>query len=520
MISRLCVLTAGSFFLAFLCLRRVRERILAATALGARPLPGWRKTVSAVCRRDSLKRIAITLFLLLVVIALRHIALPGIDRAALDAAFRESMKNYTHVAPDTVRSFPVSRISIGALGIMPFLSATTLMVLAGLLVPPFRRLAAANPAARHRVWYGVAVITVFVTCIQAWFFSQALLSPTPLGFPAWTPVVKWSPVQFGISTMVCLTLGTLILVLCTRWIGRYGTGHGVVLYLLVDILSRLPDMARQIPHAVRFSGASHSSLLFCAITAAATFAFAFVCLRLSRRVSLKTEDGEAIVVDIPLSFCGLLPYLYAMGMAAYAAQWLGLWNPVFRSVPPRFAMGAVIVVPLTVLYSRFLFRSRLGVKRLTVNGNAIDKSAAGRELRRASVQCALLWGIAALVCKQMPAAMADGFGIPYLLSGLPYFVASAAVLGLIQFVSRYGEGLKVVYTHSEPLEMICARAHLARNGIQADIHDDDVYGPLHGHFIGPLATRRLLVSPEDYARAANLLEEYNMCKAILPRGDN
>ena len=503
------------FLAIFLCSKQVRERVLRTAKLHIKPLPTCRETITTICRGDVLRRIIVTLLLLTPAIFLGYVILPGIDRATMLEALDAILDNNPQVVTSYTSTSLIHRFSIASLGMMPFISANAFTVLAGLLIPPLRRRAAVSQAVRRRVGYSVLIITACVCCLQAWFLSQTFRNPVVLGFSSLESFLRWPELCFALSTMACLTLGTLLMVLCAKGINKYGMGHGVTLFLLLNSLSKLPEITRQVINVARSPAVPHASLALWAITAIATFAFAFICLRLSRTVSLGGE-GEVgpIRIDIPLSLCGLFPFTFAMATAATSVLCLRHLAPLFHRIMPPFLIGTIVLIPLTVLYSRILFRSRVAVARLGMDDAGINRADAGRQISKALIGTAVVWSLVVIIVRQVPLLFSAGLNIPYLTISLPYLLAPIALLGLLQSLSRHARRMMAVYSHTEPLEMICARAYLAQNGIEASIHDEDIYGALSGYFIGTLANKELYVTHDDVSRAADLLEEYNMRKAV------
>lgn len=142
-----------------------------------------------------------------------------------------------------------SRASIFALGVMPYISASIFMQLAGIVVPQIAKLQK-EESGRRKLNQWTRYLTVIVTAFQASAYVTYLLNQSGGAI-----VQEYQGVLFWLSTTVVLTAGTLFVMWLGERITDKGIGNGVSLLIMVGILARLPDSLVQEFAAKNLGGA-------------------------------------------------------------------------------------------------------------------------------------------------------------------------------------------------------------------------------------------------------------------------
>jgi len=133
-----------------------------------------------------------------------------------------------------------SRASIFALGVMPYISASIFMQLAGIVVPQVAKMQR-EESGRRTINQYTRYITVVVTAFQASAYVAYLRTPQYAN--ALAP--EYSVFMFWLSTVVVLTAGTLFVMWMGEKITDKGIGNGTSLIIMVGILARLPQSLMQ-----------------------------------------------------------------------------------------------------------------------------------------------------------------------------------------------------------------------------------------------------------------------------------
>jgi len=175
-------------------------------------------------------RILFTLAMILVYRVGCYIVLPGMNPNALttDQA-QEGLLGLINMFAGGA----FSNASIFALGVMPYISASIFMQLAGIVVPQFAKMQK-EESGRNKMNQYTRYLTIIVTVFQASAYIAYLRTQTGPG-----AIVMDGPL-FYISTIIILTAGTLFVMYLGEKITDKGIGNGVSLMIMVGILARLP----------------------------------------------------------------------------------------------------------------------------------------------------------------------------------------------------------------------------------------------------------------------------------------
>src|SRR5690606_7209981 len=177
------------------------------------------------------KRILFTLLLILVYRVGCYITLPGIDPNML---LLEGSKEGLLGILNMFAGGAFSRASIFALGVMPYISASIFMQLAGIVVPQIAKLQK-EESGRRKINQYTRYLTVLVTAFQASAYVAYLQNQT-----GGAVVPDFNPFLFWLSTVVVLTAGTLFVMWLGEKITDKGIGNGISLLIMVGIIARLP----------------------------------------------------------------------------------------------------------------------------------------------------------------------------------------------------------------------------------------------------------------------------------------
>jgi preprotein translocase subunit SecY len=187
-------------------------------------------TIKNIWRIEELrKRILITLGLLLVYRIGSFIVLPGVNSAALGSGSTGGSGLVDLLSIFTGGAF--TRASIFALGVMPYISASIIIQLAGIAVPTVQKMQR-EESGRRRLNQWTRYITIIICMFQApgYILTYVDADARPVNDAMWMPV----------STII-LTCSTLFVMWLGERITERGLGNGVSLIIMIGILARLPE---------------------------------------------------------------------------------------------------------------------------------------------------------------------------------------------------------------------------------------------------------------------------------------
>ena len=185
-------------------------------------------TLSNIWKIQELKeRILFTLLILLVYRFVSHVVLPGVDPTALGANEKSGILGIL----DMFAGGSFSRVSILALGVMPYISASIVVQLLGIAVPSFQKMQKEGESGRKKMNQITRYLTVAITIVQSVGYvktqvpAEAILLPNTL---------------FLVLSTFVLTAGTLFVMWLGEKITDKGIGNGTSLIIMVGIIARLP----------------------------------------------------------------------------------------------------------------------------------------------------------------------------------------------------------------------------------------------------------------------------------------
>ncbi len=181
---------------------------------------------------DLRKKVIFTIIMCAVARVGTHIPAPGINAAALNMGDNSLMKML-----DMFSGGAFAKVSIFALGVMPYINASIVMQLLTVIVPQLEEIKKEGDSGQQKIIQWTRYLTIGVAIIQGigmsvWLQSQGL-------------VVIESSVLFTIILVTVLTAGTVFLMWLGEQITVYGIGNGISLLIFVGIVARMPQATFQ-----------------------------------------------------------------------------------------------------------------------------------------------------------------------------------------------------------------------------------------------------------------------------------
>ena len=259
------------------------------------------------------KRLWFTLGALIVFRLVSFVPLPGIDQQALAAMFTRTHGGVL----DLFNSFSggaLERMSLIALGVTPYITASIIVQLLTSLVPSFMALKKEGESGRKTLNQYTRYGTVFLTAVQGYGIARALESQSLVLDPG---------LFFQASTVITLIGGTMFLMWLGEQITSRGIGNGVSLIIMAGIVSRLPISIGNLFEQGRTGAISPALILLIVVVALA--AIAFICLmeRAQRRILIQYPkrqvgtrqfQGDSSHLPLKLNTSGVIPPIFASSL--------------------------------------------------------------------------------------------------------------------------------------------------------------------------------------------------------------
>ena len=184
------------------------------------------------------QRILYTLALLVIVRIGAHITLPGVDASLVTQAMSKGTTDNLFGLYDLFVGGAFKNAAVFALGIMPYISASIIIQLAGAVVPYFQKLQREGEEGRKKITQLTRYGTVLISAFQAWGTAIHIVNTQANG----VSIVPLQVQGFGFmaSSIVFLVAGTIFMMWIGEQITEKGIGNGISLIIFINIINRFP----------------------------------------------------------------------------------------------------------------------------------------------------------------------------------------------------------------------------------------------------------------------------------------
>lgn len=303
------------------------------------------------------KRILFT-FLMLVVYRLgAHIPTPGINGDAL-AAFFAQMQGTILGLFDMFSGGALERLSIFALGIMPYISSSIIFQLLTVVVPYLHKLSKEGEAGRKKITQYTRYGTVALSIIQGIGISFGLEKMTGPAGELVVPHPGWS---FRIMAVITLTAGTAFIMWLGEQITERGIGNGISLIIFAGIVVRMPSAAVNTLKLVRTGEFPVLLVLVLIAMMVAVVGFIIFMERGQRKIPVqyakrvvgrKVFGGQSTHLPLKVNSSGVIPAIFASSIIMFPAT-----IAQFSTVPFMQSVAAALTPgnwPHELLYVGFI----------------------------------------------------------------------------------------------------------------------------------------------------------------------
>ena len=189
------------------------------------------------------QRLWFTLGALIVFRLLSFVPLPGIDPVALNALYANNAQGGVLDIFNTFSGGSLQRMSLIALGVMPYITASIVVQLAAALSPTLAAIKKEGEAGRKKLNQYTRYGTVFLTAIQGYFLAAGLET---LAASSGLQAVVEPGIMFRVVAVISLVGGTMFLMWLGEQITSRGIGNGISLIIMAGIIAQIPKLIGQL----------------------------------------------------------------------------------------------------------------------------------------------------------------------------------------------------------------------------------------------------------------------------------
>jgi preprotein translocase subunit SecY len=289
---------------------------------------------------DLRKRVLYTLGLLAVYRVGHHITIPGVDNNAV-LQFAESLKNTMFGLYDMFSGGSLSRMTIFALGIMPYISASIILQLLTVVWPYLEKLSKEGELGRRKITQYTRYGTIVLSVVQAIGIAIFLEKNTA---PGGYHLVSYPGWGFRLMTVLTLTTGTCFVMWLGEQITERGIGNGMSLIIYAGIVVNFPRAIMQTFDQMRTGQIGLIRILFLLVMMVAVIAAIIFVERGQRRVTVqyakrvvgrRMYGGSSTHIPLKVNTSGVIPVIFASSILAFPATiaqaFPGRWSDAFTT---------------------------------------------------------------------------------------------------------------------------------------------------------------------------------------------
>jgi preprotein translocase subunit SecY len=270
------------------------------------------------------RRISMTLILLAVYRIGAHVPTPGINSEALAAFFRAAQGTLLGLF-DMFSGGALRQLSVFALGIMPYISASIILQLLTVVIPHLERLSKEGEAGRRKITQYTRYGTVVLSIIQGFGIAAGLES---MSAPGGETVVLHAGWAFRLITVITLTAGTAFIMWLGEQITEHGIGNGISLIIFAGIVAGIPNAFVSTMRLLQAGEMSIFIVLLLLITMVVVVAFIIFMERGQRRIPVqyakrvvgrRVYGGQNTHIPLKINTSGVIPPIFASSIIMFPA---------------------------------------------------------------------------------------------------------------------------------------------------------------------------------------------------------
>lgn len=402
------------------------------------------------------RKVLFTFFLLATCRIGIHIPVPGVDSQAM-ADFFASMKGTLFGLFDMFTGGGLSNLSILALGIMPYISASIIIQLLTVVSPELKRLSKEEGAAgRKKITQYTRYGTVLIAAIQGFGIAMGIEN---MSSPTGAPVVLAAGWGFRLTAVITLVAGTVLLMWLGEQITEYGVGNGISLIIFAGIVAMLPSA---IINTFRLMSAGEISLfiaLLLAILVAGVLVFIVFMERGQRRIPIqyakrmvgrKMHGGQTTHLPLKINTAGVIPPIFASSFLMFPATIATFSQSEFlNSISVMFDPSTILyngvfvmlIIFFCYFYTAIIFDPKDIAENIRKQGGFIPGIRPGlrtREYIDKVLSRITLWGslYISAICV-LPVLLISFFNVPFYFGGTGVLIAVVVAMDTMSKVDSY-----------------------------------------------------------------------------------
>lgn len=396
------------------------------------------------------------LFVLLAIVVYRigaHIPVPGINPDRLAALFDQNQGTILSLF-NMFSGGALERMSILALGIMPYISASIIMQLMTVVSPTLEALKKEGEAGRRKINQYTRYGTVLLATVQSFGMAVGLANQG---------VAFTADASFYFVAVVTLVAGAVFLMWLGEQVTERGIGNGISILIFAGIVAGLPGAIGQSFESARQGDLNILALLAIAVLAVATVGFVVFMERGQRRITInyaKRQQGRRVYaaqsshLPLKVNMAGVIPPIFASSILLFPAsvgQWFGQSEGMEWLQDVALALGpgqplyillfAISIIFFCYFYTAIVFNPRDVADNLKKSGAFIPGIRPGEQSARyidtVLSRLTLFGALYITAVSLMPQALVVAWNIPFYFGGTSLLIVVVVVMDFMAQVQSH-----------------------------------------------------------------------------------
>ncbi|WP_420347536.1 preprotein translocase subunit SecY [Pelagibius sp.] len=397
------------------------------------------------------KRIWFTLGALIIYRLGTWIPIPGVDPQILEQIFSQQAGGIIGIF-DVFAGGALSRMTIFALNIMPYISAAIIMQLLTAVSPTLEALKKEGEAGRKTINQYTRYGTVLLAVFQSYGIAVGLESTQG---PSGSAVID-PGMFFRLTTVITLTGGTIFLMWLGEQITQRGVGNGISLIIFAGIVANLPLALFEVLELGRVGSLSALVIVLLLVGSIAVVAFIVFVERAQRRIVVqypkrqvgnKMFGGEASHLPLKLNPSGVIPVIFASSLlllpltvAGFSGtggpEWLAWLTATLGPGQPLYlALYAAMIIFFAFFYTGIVFNPDDTADNLKKHGGFIPGIRPGKNtadyLRRIMTRLGTVGALYLAFVALMPEILRSEYSIPFYFGGTSLLIVVTVTMDTV-----------------------------------------------------------------------------------------
>lgn len=400
------------------------------------------------------------LFVLIALIIYRigsYITLPGVNGAVMAQLFAQQKDSILGVF-NMFSGGSLERMSIFALGIMPYISASIIVQMMSHIYEPLKELRKEGESGKRKI----TKYTRYLTLVLAIFQSIGIASALPNFASGLVSNPGWS---FTFTAAITLVTGTMFLVWLGEQITERGIGNGISLLIFAGIVAGLPSAAGQTLELARNGELPSAVVIGLFIMTCLVIAFVVFMERAQRRITVNYAQrqqrggryaSQTSHLPLKINMAGVIPPIFASSIILFPssiARWAsgggegaGTWLSKFVTYmspgqPMYVAFYAIAIIFFCFFYTALVFNSRETADNLKKQGAFIPGIRPGEQTAKyidgVMTRLTVIGAIYITLVCLMPEFLILGFDVPFYFGGTSLLIVVVVIMDFMAQVQTH-----------------------------------------------------------------------------------